>query len=104
MGKGFPEIVRGTSLREPCNIGWQGIGIRLDEEMHMVGLDSKIHDLPAVVLRDLFNDLLETVSDIPDQNFLSPFRAENDVIENVVDALLFVNIFLIHVDKYSWCN
>ena len=104
MGKGFSEIVRGTSFDESCNISWQGIGIRLNEEVDMIGLNSKLHDLPLVILRDLFNDLLETVSYFPDQNFLPPFWAENDAVEDVVNAMLFVNILLVHVDKYSRYN
>ncbi len=70
----------------------------------MVWLDSELNDLPAIFLRNLFNDLLETVIHWPYQNFFSPFRAENEVVEHVVNGMLFVNIVLVHVDKYGRYN
>lgn len=63
----------------------------------MIGLDSQFHDLPSVFLCHIFNDLLESIMYRTHQHLTAPLRAKDDMIENVVNALLFVNIFLIHV-------
>ena len=40
------------------NIGWPGIGISPNEQMHMIGLNSETEDLPFVFIGNLMNNLL----------------------------------------------
>lgn len=77
------------------NVGRHGIWIRLDKQMNMVRLKSQLSYLPSVFLGYPLNDLLEAITDRPDQHLASSLRTEGDVVPDMVNRMLFMNLFLI---------
>ena len=67
--------------------------------MDMIGLDGKFHNLPVVFGCHLLNDLLQTVIDWPHQHLSSALWAKDDVLENMMDGMLFVNILVCFHDS-----
>jgi hypothetical protein len=74
VGKCFPQQMRGTPFDTPDEIGRQCLGVRLNEEMHVIWLDSQFNNLPSLFLCYLLNNLLQTVSDFLYQHLLSSLR------------------------------
>src|SRR5258708_5669961 len=71
----------------------------------MIGLDSQFHDAPIVLLCDLLNDLFQTVMDMIYQDLAPALGAEDNMVEDMVNRMLFVNIFFCyHVDEYITKN
>lgn len=92
--------MRGTPFDTPDDIGRQCIGVRLNEEMHVIWLDSQLNNLPSLFLCCLLNNLLQTVSDFPSQYLAPSLRTEDNVREDMVNPMLFMNVFfLAHVDS-----
>lgn len=69
--------------------------------MNVIGLNGKFNNLPSIFTCNLKNDLLESVVYFSYQHPFSSLGTENEMVEKVVNRMLFMNIFLIHVDKYS---
>jgi hypothetical protein len=72
--------------------------------MDMIGLKSKLDNLPVVFVRHLFNNLLQPIMDRTSQYFSSALGTEDDVIEKMVNRMLFVNVVFVHVGEYSRRN
>lgn len=93
----FPQIMRRSAFNLACNVGWQGVGVASEKEMNMVWLDCQRNDLPSILMYYFFNDLLQTVVYWPYQDFASPLRTPNDVVDEQMDRVLFMDIVVSHV-------
>lgn len=60
--------------------------------MHVVRLDGKADDLPAVLRYHIFDDLLQPVLHRVYQHLAAPFGAPDDVVYHQVDIVPFVLI------------
>lgn len=65
----------------------------------MVRLDSQGNNLPVVFCHHFFDQLLQAVTDWPDQNFPASLRTPNDMVDKEMNRVRFMDIFLFQVDS-----
>ena len=93
--------MRRTSLYQTGDIRRQRVRVTLNEEMYIVWLYCKPLDMPCVLFCDLFNNLLQTVMDSTNKYLTASLRAKHHVIQDVVNTVRLMYIFLFHVVYYT---
>lgn len=68
----------------------------------MIWLDSQLDDLPSILIYDILNKLLQTVMNWTHQNLPASFGTPNDMVDHQMDAMLFMDIVVFHVDSIRW--
>src|SRR6266480_5768315 len=69
--------------------------------MDMIRLDCQSHNMPLVLFCHLFNNGFEAIMNRSYQYLAPSLRTKDDMVENMVHTVLFVNILLFHVNYYS---
>ena len=77
----------------------QGIGVASQEPVDMLWLDSQLENVPSVLIDYFFNDLFQTVMDRTNQYLPASFGTPDDVIDDQMDCMLFMDIPMFHVDS-----
>lgn len=70
-----------TPLDQAGDIGWQGIGIGLNEQVDMIRLNCQFHHAPAIFAGDLLDDLFQLIMDWTGQDLASTLGAEENNVE-----------------------
>lgn len=96
--------MRRAALDETRDVRGLGVGISLNEQVDMIRLDRQPHNRPLILFCHLLNDCLEPIMNRSDQHLASSLRTKDDMVEDMMHTVLFVNIQLFHVGYYSRNN
>src|SRR5713226_2349232 len=102
MRKRFPQIMRRPTFDESCNVRGPGVEIASHEQMNMIGLDCQFDDLPSVLIHYFSNDLFQTVRYRTNQDFPASFGTPDDMVDDQMDGLLFMDVSMFHVDSIRY--
>jgi hypothetical protein len=90
MREFLPQGMSGSPLEKPCHSGGQGVEIAPDEQMDVIGLDSQLNELPAMLGGHFTKELLQPISYRSHQHLAASFRTPVHTRWSVLDHELSV--------------